>query len=87
MRKKYESPRVAVERFTLTQHLASCSGIRINSTGIECVLRDSDATPGMTDLAYRGYFMDTTGCEERPVGMDNYDGVCYNTSSNMAFTS
>lgn len=88
MPKKYEKPAILVERFELTQHLASCSGIKINSLDYNCVQRDSDSwnTP-LFDLALSHTFMPNTICEQPPIDNDNDDGLCFFTSVSMAFTS
>ena len=85
MKKPYGSPKIAIERFVLTQHLASCYGIKISLLDMGCVLNDPDAPPFMKDMAAFGVFMD--GCAAPPTGMDQEDGVCYNTSVLMAFSS
>ena len=88
MKRTYASPKLTVESFRLTQHLTSCSGIKIGSTGIACVLSDPDSTDFMKMYAIeQGMFMDTSACMMLPAGMDGTDGVCYDTSINMAFTS
>ena len=85
MKKPYGPPKMAIERFALTQHLASCYGLKISLLDMDCVLNDPDAPPFMKDMAAFGVFMD--GCEAPPTGMDQEDGICYNTSVIMAFSS
>ncbi len=85
MKKPYGSPKIAIERFVLTQHLASCSGIKISLLDMDCVSKDPDAPPFMKDMAEFGVFMD--GCAAPPTGLDQEDGICYNTSVIMAFSS
>ncbi len=81
--KKYTKPMLAVERFELTQHIASCGSIKINSLGIDCILSASDAPSELKDLALVGFFMRDGGCPRQAT-----DGaICINTSANMAFTS
>lgn len=84
--KKYEKPAVLVERFSLSESLASCSTYRVNFLDANCVTaREDSLPPEMIYLATSGYFMSGYGCEpdKRPT-----DGaVCYFTSTNMAFTS
>lgn len=85
MKKQYKSPELLVERFELTQHLASC-GISLNAIEIACVLNSASATPEMKDLAIQGYFAE--GCPRQPViGPDNYASFCYVTASGLTFGS
>ena len=88
MQKKSAKPAILVERFELSQSLASCSGIKISSLDADCVVNDPDSwsTP-MFDLALSGNFMPNTSCVLPPVDNDADDGICYFTSVNMAFTS
>ena len=83
MKKPYQKPLLAVEHYSLTQSIASCSGIKINFLDSECVIKDTDSTNMMLNWAYRGGFLD---CEIDMSGYQ-YDGVCYHTSVNAAFTS
>ena len=81
--KKYSKPCLVVERFELTQHLASCGSLKINQWDITCVLSAPDAPSEMRDLAMIGYFMAQGGCPKLAT-----DGaLCVNASTNMAFTS
>lgn len=80
--KKYQKPCIAVERFSLTQHIASCGGVKIGFYDSNCVLTDPDAPTEMRDLAGIGYFMGGH-CEQ--AGSEG--AICVNTSTNMAFTS
>lgn len=85
MKKNYQAPKLLVECFSLTQHLASC-GISINSTGISCVISSPAATNEMRDLAIQGYFADS--CPRAPIaGPGEYDSFCYVTASGLAFGS
>ena len=73
---------ILVERFEVTQHIAACSSIKVDSMGISCVL-DSNAPDEMRDMALQGYFMSKDFCYQYPT-----DGaICYNASVNMAFPS
>lgn len=85
MKKKYERPVIEMERFQLTQQIASCGAIKINLTDGPCVLEDPSATDEMQRLALVGFFMD--GCDMIATGMDVSDGVCVMTNVNVAFTS
>lgn len=85
MKKPYTSPVLLVERFELTQHIASC-GIAINAIDVGCVLNSASATPEMKDLAIAGYFAE--GCPRQPViGPDQYATFCYVTATGLTFTS
>jgi len=78
-----------VERYALTQSLASCSGIKItnfpNKNASEDVLADGDAPSIMKSLARRGNFI-TGGCAI-PIDGTEIDGICFHTSVNAAFYS
>lgn len=80
-------PLVAVERYELTQAIASCA-TKIGFLDSDCVKKDPDATPQMKDLAWTGWFHDG-GCASDKVatGTDPYDGMCYHTNANAAFNS
>lgn len=84
MRMPYEKPMMAIERYELTQTIASCA-TKIGFLNSACVLKDPDAPPEMKDLADIGFFND--GCDMMPEGMDGQDGLCYHTSANTAFNS
>jgi len=73
-----------IERFALTQMLASCSVV-IGFTNSACVLNDPDASDNMKSFAYAGFFVD--GCKTVPTGIDFNDGLCYHTSVNLTFVS
>lgn len=80
--KQYTKPMIAVERFALTQQIASCGAMKINSMDMNCVLSAADAPSEMKDLALVGFFMEGA-CPRTAT-----DGaICFNTSTNMAFTS
>lgn len=84
MKKTYRKPQLLVERFELTQHLASCA-ISINATDIGCVLTSRDATPEMKDLAIQGFFAE--GCPRQPIAGAPYITFCYLTADGLAFGS
>ena len=85
MKKAYERPVLLVERFELTQRLSNCS-LLIGLTNSACVLKDTDSTIPMRNMAQAGYF--TAGnCDWYPMHQDADDGVCYHTSVNLAFSS
>ena len=78
-------PLVSVERYELTQAIASCK-TKIGFLNSECVEKDPDATPQMKDFAAVGWFNEGY-CGESAVGMDGYDSICYHTNANAAFNS
>ena len=85
MKKKYVSPMVSLERYELTQTIAGCQ-TKIGFLDSECVIKDPDSTNKMKDLAYSDYFVEGS-CENYPIGMDEYDSICYHTNANAAFNS
>lgn len=90
MKKRYQKPILSVERYALTQSLASCSGIKITNfpdkTCNEDVLADTDAPSIMKGLARRNYFITADGCTFGMEGTE-IDGICFHTSVNAAFYS
>lgn len=80
--KTYTKPIVLVERFSLSETLASCNTYRVNFKSAQCIL-DSDCPKEWKELAWNTYFMD--GYCEGP--QPDEGAVCYFTSTNMAFTS
>lgn len=95
MKKQYEKPMMAVERYALTQAIAGCVR-RIGFYSAECVQKDADATSDMKDLAWGtdiAWFYGEA-CEfdiAFYIGTDGEsngeDGVCYHTNANAAFGS
>lgn len=85
MKKKYVSPMVSLERYELTQTIAGCQ-TKIGFLDSECVKKDPDSTNKMKDLAWDNYFVEGY-CEAYPIGMDDYDSICYHTNANAAFNS
>lgn len=80
-------PLVAVERYELTQAIASCT-TKIGFLDSGCVKDDPDATSQMKNLAWSNWFVDAKNCPEGyPEGMDKYDSICYHTNANAAFNS
>lgn len=84
MKKPYQKPLLAVERYCLTQSISSCVGLKINSVDAECVKNDPDSTNMMLNLAHRNGFL--AGCAIDVSG-HRYEGICYHTNVNAAFTS
>lgn len=91
MKKKYQKPIVCVEHYSLTQSIASCTGIKIRANGIPGradVLADPDATNTMKNLARIGGFLEGgAGCVNNLSSYVDKDGVCYHTNINAAFNS
>lgn len=83
MKRKYVTPVIAAEYYSLTQSIAGCS-TKIGFSNRECVLNDPDSTVGMKDLAMDGYFAGD-GCEQ--LAMDKNDIICYHTNAQAAFNS
>lgn len=90
MKKQYEKPMLAVERYSLTQSIASCGGIKIGFTDANCIKKDDDATDAMRDWVDIGGFIGDT-CDLDLTGSfeEGRDGslICYHTSANAAFNS
>lgn len=86
MKMPYEKPMMAIERYELTQTIASCA-TKIGFLSSECVKNDPDATNQMKDLAWSGFFTDVNNCDDYPEGMDEFDSICYHTNANAAFSS
>lgn len=85
MKKQYQKPMIAVEHYELTQSIASCS-IKIGFLDSICVIKDSDSTPEMRDLAMNFMFTSGKCVNDAIIGSDE-DGVCYHTNINAAFSS
>lgn len=85
MKKTYEKPMLAVEYYQLTQTIASCA-TKIGLLSDQCVLKDPDATPQMKNLASVGWFVEGN-CSSFGTEMDQFDGICYHTNANAAFSS
>ena len=88
MRRRYITPRIAVERYELTQTIADCS-VKIGAQGsTDCVITDGDAPDQMKDLAYEfGSFISTGPCEDVAKGDEYADGICYHTNTVLTFHS
>lgn len=84
MKKPYQKPMLAVEYYSLTQSVSSCSGIKINFVDTTCVLRDPDSTNEMRNWAFHKGFLNT--CAINMTGYET-DTMCYHTSINAAFSS
>ncbi len=93
MKKPYVSPVIEVERFVLTQAIASCHKSMIISSHDGACIEDSNLPYHWKDIAASGYFWTDCGemltVEAEDMYQDLYgdDGVCYHTNANMAFTS
>jgi len=83
-KKVYRKPALLMERFSLTQMLASCT-LKIAFSDSICVMNDPDATEDMKSFAHAGVFME--GCIASPEGIEFDDAICYHNSVNIAFTS
>ena len=85
MKKTYTTPTIVVEHYELTQSIAACA-TKIGMNDSACVFNDSDSTVQMKDMA-NGFFFREGFCDFAAIGTDEYDGVCYHTNANAAFTS
>jgi hypothetical protein len=89
MKKEYSKPILAVEYYSLTQAVASCS-IKIfndpSKTEQERVWLDPDSTREMKNMARRGGFIQTC-LFFVTLDTETSDGSCYHTNSNGAFSS
>ena len=86
MKRAYQKPTLEVESFAITQQITSCTGKKIGFNNSACVENDRDASEQMKTLAQAGWFIDGA-CTASAVGMDEKDGICYHTSTSLAFTS
>ena len=86
LKKVYEKPMMAVERYSLTQTIATCAQ-KIGFVNSQCVINDEDATREMKSMAVNNWFIQEGGCKMYPIGMDDEDGICYHTNANAFFTS
>ncbi|MBR5126534.1 MAG: hypothetical protein IKU68_07350 [Oscillospiraceae bacterium] len=86
MRMPYEKPMMAIERYELTQTIASCA-TKIGFLDSDCVKNDPEATDQMKSFAWDGFFTEPGGCIEFAEGMDGFDSICYHTNVNAAFNS
>lgn len=94
MKKAYIKPQFVVERFALTQQIASCAYLKIGFGDSACVINNTDASdtlvPGYYEsvysLAISNYFSNGY-CSKVPETTRDSDLLCYHTMTNMAFTS
>lgn len=86
MKKIYTKPMLAVERYELTQTVATCNTYKIGLNSNTCVLNDPDSPDPMKNLAYIGFFLEGH-CDIFSKNMSENDGICYHTSVNAAFNS
>ena len=85
MKIKYEKPMVAVERYELSQAIASCV-IKIGPAGTQyCVQTDLLTPEKMRDMANNGYF--ASDCPTKASPGQTFDGVCYHTQASATFIS
>lgn len=85
MKLKYEKPLIAVERYALSQAIASCP-TKVGYNDNICMAKDEDVPELMRELAATGMFGEGR-CVEPPYDMDFEDNVCYHTSANPLFCS
>lgn len=92
MKRQYSKPMFSVERYALTQTVASCSGIKIgidpSKTIQQNILADPDATMSMKNWARIGGFINLSECRISLAYRTNTDdGTCYHTNNNGGFNS
>lgn len=86
MKLKYEKPLIAVERYALSQAIASCP-TQVGFGDNVCIAKDDDVPPLMQEMASVGLFGQGR-CEVEATGIeDDYDGVCYHTNVGLLFCS
>lgn len=85
MKRNYVTPVIAVEHYNLTQSIAACER-KIGWNNKQCVETDGDSTPEMKELSALSIYVECT-IRFDDMGVDEYDGICYHTSANAAFTS
>lgn len=88
MKKVYEKPLVAVERYELSQAIAGCV-IKIGPNGSNyCVRTDPDTPDGMRSHANDGGWANNTCLPIHYVNVGQvFDGICYHTQASAAFPS
>lgn len=87
MKIPYEKPAMAIERYALTQSIASCA-VKIGMQTSQCVKDDTDAPDDMKNLAWEGYFVDEgINCDKAATSGTYEDGVCYHTATSLTFSS
>lgn len=88
MKKVYEKPLVAVERYELSQAIAGCV-IKIGPNGTNsCIIKDPDTPEAMRSHAELGGFANYTCLPMNYVNVGQmFDGICYHTQANAAFPS
>ena len=94
MKKAYEKPAVAVEKFALSQQISACAYLKVGLNSSSCVINNKDQgdklIPGygqLLGLAKVGYFWDPSGCQIMGSFAQDSDQICYHTLANLAFTS
>lgn len=84
MKMPYEKPMMAIERYELTQSIATCE-LKIGFWDSQCIIKDPDAPLDLKDVAFEGYFVqDACGMYLSP---EQENSLCYHTSVTMAFNS
>lgn len=86
MKKAYGKPIFLVENFRLTQQIASCSTVQINYQDTDCLAHDDDVPESMRDFILGGIFWAGI-CNDAPLGMDDVEGLCYHTMTDIALGS
>lgn len=84
MKRNYVTPVIVMESYVLTQSIGACER-RIGWRDRDCVKNDKDSTAKMLELWDMNVYI--TDCAFSIENMDEFDGACYHTSANAAFTS
>ena len=87
MKKLYEKPMVAVDRYELSQAIAGCGSIKIGLERSACFLKDPAAPAISKAYAANGWFTANGQCAIKTVSGVTYDGLCYHTQVNGVLTS
>ena len=84
MKMKYAKPMVLVDRYELSQAIASCL-VNVQFTNSSCFLNTPGIPAQMKELAATGWFID--GCVIMTEEGTTFDGICIHTAANGAVTS
>ena len=87
MKKTYEKPMVAIDRYKLSQAIAGCSAIKVGLESSSCFMKDPDVPAITKAYAANGWFTANGECKIQTVSGVSYDGICYQTQVNGALPS
>ncbi len=87
MKLKYEKPIVVLERYALSQGIASCDMVAGPSGNYYC-FPNGNVSDKAVDWWLQGTFVSKElGCNNVINQGQDYDGICYHTSINTVFIS